>query len=225
MEFEIVKVPKEGGVAMGMYNFTDSIRDFARASMSYGLQRGYPVYLSTKNTILKAYDGAFKVPFIAHWPGRIPAGSKSSELIANLDLFPTFFGLAGVGLPEDRVLDGYDILGVLTGTAAKSPRETLYYYHYDELQGVRHRNWKYIRKTNRYVWPIPLDAEWITTASKSKQMSTPRWPLLYDLSVDPAEAYNVIARNADVARQLDRLMTEWQNANRKNPRGFTALAA
>jgi arylsulfatase A-like enzyme len=171
------------------------------------------------------YDGAFKVPFIAHWPGRIPAGSKSSELIANLDLFPTFFGLAGVGLPEDRVLDGYDILGVLTGTAAKSPRETLYYYHYDELQGVRHRNWKYIRKTNRYVWPIPLDAEWITTASKSKQMSTPRWPLLYDLSVDPAEAYNVIARNADVARQLDRLMTEWQNANRKNPRGFTALAA
>ena len=50
----------DGGVAMGMYNFNDSIRDFARASFSYGLQRGYPVYLSTKNTILKAYDGAFK---------------------------------------------------------------------------------------------------------------------------------------------------------------------
>ncbi len=60
MEFEVVKMPAEGGVAMGMYNFTDSIRDFARASMSYGLQRGYPVYLSTKNTILKGYDGAFK---------------------------------------------------------------------------------------------------------------------------------------------------------------------
>ena len=45
---------------MGMYNFNDSIRDFARASFAYGLQRGYPVYLSTKNTILKAYDGAFK---------------------------------------------------------------------------------------------------------------------------------------------------------------------
>ena len=59
MEFEVVKMPEGGGVAMGMYNFNDSIRDFARASMSYGLQRGYPVYLSTKNTILKAYDGAF----------------------------------------------------------------------------------------------------------------------------------------------------------------------
>jgi len=49
-----------GGIAMGMYNFDDSIRDFARASLRYGLARNYPVYLSTKNTILKAYDGRFK---------------------------------------------------------------------------------------------------------------------------------------------------------------------
>jgi len=49
-----------GGVAMAMYNLDDSIRDFARASMRYGLNRGYPVYLSTKNTIMKAYDGRFK---------------------------------------------------------------------------------------------------------------------------------------------------------------------
>jgi isocitrate dehydrogenase len=49
-----------GGVAMGMYNYDDSIRDFARASLRYGLDRGWPVYLSTKNTILKAYDGRFK---------------------------------------------------------------------------------------------------------------------------------------------------------------------
>ena len=48
------------GVAMGMYNLDDSIRDFARSSMNYGLQRGWPVYLSTKNTIMKAYDGRFK---------------------------------------------------------------------------------------------------------------------------------------------------------------------
>jgi len=49
-----------GGVALAMYNLDDSIRDFARASMRYGLARHYPVYLSTKNTILKAYDGRFK---------------------------------------------------------------------------------------------------------------------------------------------------------------------
>jgi len=57
---EVATYGDDGGVAMGMFNFTDSIRDFARASLNYGLQRGLPVYLSTKNTILKAYDGAFK---------------------------------------------------------------------------------------------------------------------------------------------------------------------
>jgi len=60
IEHEIVKMPDGGGVVMGMYNFNESIADFARAALAYGLQRGYPVYLSTKNTILKAYDGAFK---------------------------------------------------------------------------------------------------------------------------------------------------------------------
>ncbi|MDP4804956.1 MAG: NADP-dependent isocitrate dehydrogenase [Candidatus Nanopelagicales bacterium] len=59
MEFNVFDFPSSG-VAMGMYNLDDSIRDFARASMRYGLTRNYPVYLSTKNTILKAYDGQFK---------------------------------------------------------------------------------------------------------------------------------------------------------------------
>jgi isocitrate dehydrogenase len=59
MEWEVAKFPG-GGVAVGMYNYDDSIRDFARASFRYGLERSYPVYLSTKNTILKAYDGRFK---------------------------------------------------------------------------------------------------------------------------------------------------------------------
>ncbi len=59
IEHEVFKAPGSG-VAMAMYNLDDSIRDFARASLNYGLQRKYPVYLSTKNTILKAYDGRFK---------------------------------------------------------------------------------------------------------------------------------------------------------------------
>jgi isocitrate dehydrogenase len=58
IEREVFKAPSSG-VTMAMYNLDDSIRDFARASMNYGLNRGYPVYLSTKNTILKQYDGRF----------------------------------------------------------------------------------------------------------------------------------------------------------------------
>ena len=61
--YTIADYPEAGGVAMGMYNYMDSIRDFARASFNYGLARNYPVYMSTKNTILKAYDGAFKDAF------------------------------------------------------------------------------------------------------------------------------------------------------------------
>jgi isocitrate dehydrogenase len=59
MEFEVAHFPG-GGVAMGMYNYDDSIRDFARTSMRYALNREMPLYMSTKNTILKAYDGRFK---------------------------------------------------------------------------------------------------------------------------------------------------------------------
>ena len=59
VEYEVFNFPG-GGVALGMYNLDDSIRDFGRACMNYGLTRGWPVYLSTKNTILKAYDGRFK---------------------------------------------------------------------------------------------------------------------------------------------------------------------
>jgi isocitrate dehydrogenase len=59
LEFDVAEFTG-GGVAMGMYNFDDSIQDFARATMRYALDRGFPLYLSTKNTILKAYDGRFK---------------------------------------------------------------------------------------------------------------------------------------------------------------------
>jgi isocitrate dehydrogenase len=60
---DVVQIPEDGGVIMGMYNFKKSIQDFARASFKYGLQQNYPVYLSTKNTILKGYDGMFKDEF------------------------------------------------------------------------------------------------------------------------------------------------------------------
>jgi isocitrate dehydrogenase len=83
VELHVVDIPDHGGVIMGMYNFTDSIRDFARASFAYGLKRGYPVYLSTKNTILKAYDGAFKDIFAevfdAEYKARFDAAGLTYE--------------------------------------------------------------------------------------------------------------------------------------------------
>jgi isocitrate dehydrogenase len=63
MVHDVVQIPEGGGVIMGMYNFKKSIQDFARSSFKYGLQQNFPVYLSTKNTILKGYDGMFKDEF------------------------------------------------------------------------------------------------------------------------------------------------------------------
>ncbi|MCW2802042.1 MAG: icd [Propionibacteriaceae bacterium] len=70
----------DGGVAMGMYNFNKSIEDFAHASLSYGLQRNYPVYLSTKNTILKAYDGQFKDIFQEVYESEFKADFEAAGL-------------------------------------------------------------------------------------------------------------------------------------------------
>ncbi len=79
MEFDVFDFPG-GGVAMGMYNLDDSIRDFARASLRYGLNRNYPVYLSTKNTILKAYDGRFKDIFAEVYDSEFRAEFEAAGL-------------------------------------------------------------------------------------------------------------------------------------------------
>lgn len=80
IEQVVCDYPQDGGVAMGMYNFNKSIEDFARASFAYGLMRNYPVYLSTKNTILKAYDGAFKDIFQAVYESEFKAEFEASGL-------------------------------------------------------------------------------------------------------------------------------------------------
>ena len=168
----------------------------------------------------QSMDGGFKVPFVAKWPKRIHPGSQSSKLVSNLDIFPTLLELAGLEQPSDRVIDGVNMVGVLTGATSQSPREAFYYYHYDELQAVRIGTWKYIRRTNRYVWPIPLDAEPISRKFWTKQLGSDRAPLLYDLRRDPGERYNVIATHPDIAARLESAMAAWEARNSQNPRGF-----
>ena len=79
VQMEVAKF-SGSGVAMGMYNYDDSIRDFARASLRYGLDRSYPVYLSTKNTILKAYDGRFKDLFQEVFEAEFEADFKAKGI-------------------------------------------------------------------------------------------------------------------------------------------------
>lgn len=80
MELEVANFPEEGGVAMAMYNYRRSIEEFARASFRYGLERGYPVYMSTKNTILKSYDGLFKDVFEEVYENEFKADFEANGL-------------------------------------------------------------------------------------------------------------------------------------------------
>jgi uncharacterized sulfatase len=167
----------------------------------------------------QSHEGGFRVPFIVKWPGYITPGSVSSEPIVNLDIFPTLLSLAGIEHLSDRIIDGKNIGELLSGRNPKSPHETIYFYHYDQLEGIRSGRWKYFRKLNRYVWPVPLDAEALPNAMGKKQLGN-RGPLLYDLSIDPGENYNIINTYPDIAVKMENMLAEWEDQTKKNPRGF-----
>jgi len=167
----------------------------------------------------QSFEGGFRIPFVAVWPGRIPAGTVQDDPSTNLDLFPTFLDLAGVALPNDRIIDGRTILPLLEDEAADLPDRPIFFYHYYELEGVRLGRWKYFDRVSRYTWPIPLDSASVPDALGKSQLGT-RWPLLYDLDLDPGESYNLIGKYPDEAERLHREMIEWQETANRNPRGF-----
>ncbi len=167
----------------------------------------------------QSYEGGFRVPMIASWPDRIPAATVCSEQMMNIDFYPTVLSLAGVDLPKDRIIDGRNVMGLLTGKETQSPHDALFFYHYDLLEGVRVGNWKYFRRTNRYTWPVPLDAVELPNKLGKDQLGN-RWPLLYNLETDPGESYNVIDTYPEIARKLEAVMLKWESETKKNPNGW-----
>ncbi len=99
--------------------------------------------LPLKGTKGSLWDGGIRVPCIMRWPGVIPKGVKSSELVTSMDLFPTFSALSGVDIPDDRIIDGKDITDILKSPESqKSPHSYFAYYHRNDLEAVRNSRWK-----------------------------------------------------------------------------------
>lgn len=161
----------------------------------------------------QSYEGGFRIPMIAHWPGVIPAGRVCSAPAMNIDWFPTCLALSGLELPADRIVDGCNILPLLRGEVEESPHDCLYFYHSYELEAVRRGDWKYIPSINTGVWPMPMDKHWKSASSKQK-------PFLYNLRTDPAESYNLRDDHADVVESLDRAFCDWKAAMKANPGGW-----
>ena len=138
MEFEVFKFPSSG-VAMAMYNLDDSIRDFARATFNYGLARNFPVYLSTKNTILKAYDGRFKDIFAEVFESEFKAEYKKAGLEYDHrlidDMVATSLRWEGGyiwacknydgDVQSDTVAQGYGSLGLMTSVLMSPDGKTV----------------------------------------------------------------------------------------------------
>ena len=137
------------------------------------------------------WEGGMREPFVARWPGRIPAGTVSMEVGSVLDFLPTCVTLAGGKVPQDRPIDGIDLMPALEG--GEVGERTIYFYRNERLCAVRKGKWKlhflvYDSTRGGYDgWK-----NWIT----------PKVPQLYDLEVDPAERFDLSAKHPKVVAEL-----------------------
>ncbi len=141
---------------------------------------------------MSAWDGGSRVPFIARWPGRIPAGTTSDELLSTMDLLPTFASISGSELPDHKI-DGKDATEFLTGKSKKSPRDEYLYYSGCLLTGVRSGDWK-------LVLPRPNNPAglgwWGRMIEEVLEIQ------LFNLTSDPGESKNEAENHPDVVAVL-----------------------
>ncbi|MDA9858051.1 arylsulfatase [Rubripirellula sp.] len=143
------------------------------------------------------WEGAFRVPCMIRWPGKIKAGSISNEIVSGLDWLPTLVAAAGGGDIKEKLLDGltvggkkfnvhldgYNILPYLTGEAEASPRESFFYFNDDgQLVGMRFRNWKLVFLEQRATGTLRVWSEPFTSL---------RLPKIFDLRADPYEQADI----------------------------------
>lgn len=181
----------------------------------------------------QTWEGGIRVPLLARWPGRIPAGHVSHEPAIILDLFATSLAAAGITPPQDRVIDGRDILPLLT-TDAKTPHEALYSIRGNQLFTVRSGQWKYhgappgrppVVDNPNQKWIDPRAPDGVTILAPYEQATPAEFPgvttgdeftgsALFDLQADTAEQHNVAAQHPEVVARLEAL---YQQMNRQLP--------
>ncbi len=202
--------PFEGQSAAGLYGDTVETLDWSTGRILYTLDRldlddntlviftsdngpwfeGSASHLRDRKGA--SWEGGMRVPFLARWPGTIAAGQVSNEPAMNIDLFPTLVGMAGAAIPEDRPIDGKDILPLLA-QGASSPHEALYLFQNDRIAGVRSGKWKLVVESSyRNV---------ITSFDNAQSYYGPAG-LLFDLQLDPAETYSYARENPEVVARL-----------------------
>jgi len=139
-----------------------------------------------------AWDGGYRVPFIARQPGRIPSGLVSDAMAMNIDLLPTLMSWTGGQLPAAE-LDGMDISQILTRNA-KSPHDELVLFNNETVAAIRTDRWKLAVRSYYRGVEAPLDTR-------------DDWQVLVDLKADPAETYDVSSLHPDILADLTARLT------------------
>lgn len=150
-----------------------------------------------------AWEGGVRVPFIARWPGKIPAGRTTREPAMTIDLLPTIAKLAQAELPKHKI-DGLNIWPLLAGAKnAKNPHEAyFFYYNTNELQAVRSGRWKLILPhTYRTLGQQPKAKDGIPVKYSQVKAGLE----LYDLEKDMGEKHNVAVQHPEVVKRLEAL--------------------
>lgn len=145
-----------------------------------------------------AWEGGVRVPFIARWPGRIPAGVVSRAPLMTVDLLPTFARLAGVKVAADRIIDGRESWAILAGARRRSSatRPRLFYW-LDELHAVRRDQWKlHLPHPYRHLGAAGKDGQ----PGRDETLQTEL--ALFDLDNDPGERHNVAAQYPAIVKKL-----------------------
>ena len=130
-----------------------------------------------RGTLFTGFEGSLRVPFAIRWPGKIPAGRSSDEIVHEMDLFPTLAKLAGGKVPDDRIIDGIEMSDFFFGKTEESGREGVIVYMGNDVYGVKWRNWKMNFKE--------LD----TIFGEVREYGLPK---VYNLYKDPGERENVL---------------------------------
>jgi arylsulfatase len=129
-----------------------------------------------------AYEGSIRTPMIVRWPGRTPAGSRSNEIVAMVDLLPTLARIAGGELPDDRAIDGVDQMDLFVGNTRESQRESVLVFSGDTLLAVKWRKFKIFLTGDD---PGPRNRSW-------RRLWAPQ---VYNIEQDPREEYDIAAHN------------------------------
>ncbi len=152
-----------------------------------------------------SWEGGQRVPFIIHWPGRVPAGTVCNKLACAVDLLPTLAAISN-GVLSENLIDGTDISSLLYGDFESEPRETiLYYYGRNHLNAVRKGNWKLVLPHTYRSY----DTEPGNDGYGGKRIKTlVEEPELYNMMRDPGEQYNVIEYHPEKVSEIMTVVEE-----------------